>query len=82
MDVTNNSRESQRARLLDYLHRNSCTTLEAREKLNICHPAARVQELRDAGHDILTFREQDINAQGHRHIVAKYVLMKSAELEL
>ena len=80
MKISSNSRESQCDRLLAHLRSHSgITTFDARENLNICHPAGRINDLRKRGHDILTHWEQDTNAQGYRHRVARYVLMKSAE---
>lgn len=39
----------QCARLLAWLQTATITTLQAREELDILHPAARIQELRDRG---------------------------------
>lgn len=52
--------ESQRARLLAYLiERGSVSTLEARGRaLRIMSPAARVLELREDGHPIVTTWDQ------------------------
>lgn len=71
---TPNSTSSQRQRLLDWLHLEPLTTLQARQKLDILHPAARVQELRGQGHDIAThWTEGDTGKAKHR--VACYVLL-------
>jgi len=51
------------------------TTLEARQRLNVLHPAARVLELREMGHRIETLWREDHDAGGHSHRVAEYVLM-------
>jgi hypothetical protein len=57
---------SQQAVILKYLQANgTMTTLEARNNLYIMHPAARVQELRAQGQNIVTVRVDR---------VAKYVL--------
>jgi len=48
---------TQRSIILKYLQANgTMTTLEARNKLSIMHPAARVQELRAQGLSIATVR--------------------------
>lgn len=63
---------TQQSIILKYLKANgTMTTLEARNLLFIMHPAARVQELRAQGKNILTVRVDRI---------AKYVL--SAEVLL
>jgi len=52
------------------------TTLEAREELNIMAPAPRVHELRwEQDKNIITQRSQEANAQGHKHSVARYILL-------
>jgi len=57
---------TQRSTILRYLQANgSITTLDARNQLFIMHPAARVQELREQGQNIVTVRV---------HRIAKYVL--------
>lgn len=65
----------QQSILLAALRINSITTLEARSALDVLHPAARVQELREAGHNIITAWTNDFTAEGNRHRVAKYVLL-------
>ena len=67
----------QCARLLSALRIGPITTLEARRTLDVMHPAARVQELREAGHDIVTVWTHDFTSEGHSHRVAKYLLRKS-----
>jgi predicted HTH transcriptional regulator len=63
---------TQQSIILKHLQANgTMTTLEARNLLFIMHPAARVQELRAQGKNILTVRVDRI---------AKYVL--SAEVLL
>lgn len=66
----------QRDRLLKMLQQGSCTTFEARHKLDIVQPAARIFELRHKyGYNIITHWENDINPGGGKHRIAKYVLM-------
>jgi len=65
----------QRARLLSWLQTATITTLQARLELDVMHPAARVQELREAGHNIITYRETINTGKGKHHKVAKYVLL-------
>ncbi len=53
-DFIFNSLASQRERLLTHLRAHgSISTIEARERPDCLHPAGRIAELRDAGHDIL-----------------------------
>lgn len=65
----------QRQRLLNYLRvHGSCSTIEAREGLDIIHPAGRVLSLRKAGEKIETVWTWDVTEQGKPHRVAKYLL--------
>ena len=64
----------QCARLLAWLQTATITTLQAREELDILHPAARIQELRDRGHNIKThWTTSDTGKAKHR--VACYALL-------
>jgi len=65
---------SQRKRVLEWLQSSPLTTLQARLELDVFHPAARVQELREQGHNIVTHWET-VNSGKARHRVASYVLM-------
>lgn len=69
------STDAQRNRLLERLQVGPVDTFTARKELNISHPAGRVQELREAGHHIVTHRSRLEDAQGHSHAgVAVYYL--------
>ncbi|WP_437883540.1 helix-turn-helix domain-containing protein [Pseudomonas sp. LRF_L74] len=71
----NTSAEAQRARLLERLQEGPVSTIEARRDLNILMPAARVKELRTAGHVIQTHRMRLHDDQGRPHSgVALYLL--------
>jgi hypothetical protein len=76
-----NSAQAQRARLLAWLlahHR--ITTFGARRDLDIPHPAARIQELREAGHNIITQRVREPAVPGKPpHIIGLYVLLPSEQ---
>lgn len=65
----------QRARLLEALEQGPVSTLYAREYLDILHPAARVQELREQGYNVTTEWVLEDNGEGRPHRVAKYVLL-------
>ena len=67
---------AQRQRLTERLKQSPITTLEARHKLNIMHPAGRVRELRLKGFLILTRWFHDHDTQGRLHRVARYVLIQ------
>lgn len=73
-DAAVNSASSQRARLLAALRNGPLTTLEARRLLDVLHPAARVMELRQLGHNIVTAWDTDITSEGNPHRVARYLL--------
>jgi hypothetical protein len=50
------------------------TTLEARTNLDVFHPAARIQELKEQGHHIVTYRRV-VNSGLGDHKIAEYVLL-------
>ena len=69
---------AQHALLLERLRLNSVDTFTARRDLNLMMPAARIKELRDAGHNIKTQRITKIDQHGRKHDgVALYYLSKS-----
>jgi hypothetical protein len=68
---------SQRQRILNWLRIGPLTTIQARKELDVMHPAARIQELRDQGHNIIThWATSDTGKAKHR--VACYVLFAEA----
>ena len=73
--IDDTSAATQRVRLLERLHLGPVDTITARTELNILHPAARVMELKERGHLIVTHRSRLEDAQGHSHAgVAVYYL--------
>jgi predicted ArsR family transcriptional regulator len=69
-----NSASSQRSTILKYLNEHgSLTTLQCRDELGIMHPAARVRELREAGHKIVTHWVRSEDRTGTKHREARYV---------
>lgn len=68
----------QRTRLLSALQTQPVTTLQARQNLDVLHPAARVQELREAGHRIETHWCTEETRPCRFHRVARYVLLSEA----
>lgn len=74
----NTSASAQRARLLEHLEYGAVDTITARNKLNVMQPAARIKELRDAGHNISTQRITQTDEHGRTHKgVALYYLSQS-----
>lgn len=69
--------EAQQQRLIEQLRLCPMTTLQARSELDIMHPAARVKELRERGHNIVTHWTVEHTGKG-RHRVARYVLLAGA----
>lgn len=59
--------EAQRARLLERLQKGPIDTITARRELNLLMPAARIKELREAGHPIKTHRITTEDDQGRLH---------------
>lgn len=79
---TSNDAAAQRNRILAALRTHgSLTTLEARRRLDVLHPAARVMELRDAGFVITTVWSVDHNEVGSPHRVARYHLLSEPQAE-
>lgn len=73
----NSSRGScrkQRYRLLAALGSRPISTIEAREKLGILNPAARVMELRQSGVQIDMRWSVEVSQSGEKHRVARYHL--------
>ena len=66
---------NQRARLLQAITEYPVSTLEARQYLDILHPAGRIQELRDSAWKIDTVRVAEQTECGKPHNVARYVLL-------
>jgi hypothetical protein len=64
---------SQRQRILNWLRIRPLTTIQARKELDVMHPAARIQELRGHGHNIITHWTTSDTGKA-RHRVACYVL--------
>lgn len=82
-DNLDSSGHAQRKRLMEYMHQHGfITTISARSDLDVMHPAARIQELRDKGHPIKTHRLTLTDDQGRTHHgVALYYLGTMPELE-
>ncbi|WP_395505026.1 helix-turn-helix domain-containing protein [Ectopseudomonas hydrolytica] len=77
------STSAQRARLLEKLHQGPVDTITARSVLNIMMPAARIKELREAGHPIKTHRLTLTDEHGRTHHgVALYYLGTLPMLEV
>lgn len=71
----NTSAGNQRAITLLAIYDSPKSTIELRHDFGIMHPAARIQELRDMGHQIITLRINEMTPDGIRHkAVAKYIL--------
>jgi hypothetical protein len=64
----------QRAVIMAWLLNSPLTTLQAREELDVMHPAARVQELRAQGHNIVTHWTTGGTGKA-KHRIACYVLL-------
>ena len=74
--ITDTSTAAQRLRLLAHLRHEAIDTITARRDLNVMMPAARVKELRWAGHNIQTRLVDRFDDQGRKHPrVAIYTLM-------
>lgn len=79
--LKNSTAAAQRQRLLARLEQGPVDTLTARRELNILHPAGRIDELRNRGHQIATHRISVTDEHGFSHIgIALYVLRPRAEV--
>ncbi|KQT42232.1 MULTISPECIES: helix-turn-helix domain-containing protein [unclassified Methylophilus] len=80
---TNNSAHNQRLKLLDWLfEKNSITTAQAREMLDVMSPAPRILELRAAGYEINTVWDNWTSEYGIKHRIARYVLMQKKPVDV
>ena len=77
-NIDDTSASSQRVRLLERLQLGPVDTITARVELNVLHPAARVQELREAGHLISTHRQTIHDDQGRPHRGCALYYMRTA----
>ena len=78
-NLTNNSTNSQKVRLLAALIEKSMNRYEIEDQLNIGSPAARIYDLKQDGHQIISIYERAKNHAGYYHDqIARYVLIKLA----
>ena len=82
MNRFSSNTQAQIVRLRDFLliHK-SITTLEARQLLDIFHPAARIKELREKGDNITTTRETGYTNKGSHKGVGRYTLLSGSDHE-
>jgi hypothetical protein len=65
-------RASQQRAILAVLRFRPATTIELREATGVMHVAGRIKELRQAGHEIDTYRVRAIDRGGRPHWCALY----------
>jgi len=76
LNPNNTSIDNQHAIVLAALKEGPKTTIDLRHDFGVMMPAARVRELRLAGHEIDTVRVVSYTPDGIKHhSVAKYVLV-------
>jgi Helix-turn-helix domain len=81
-NFNDNSAFNQRLKLLDYLlEHGSITSSEARERLDIYYPPARIFELRQAGYLIVTIWDNWTSEHAIKHRIARYVLTQKEHVE-
>lgn len=79
---TDNSLHNQRLKLLDWLFERTCiTTAQARDNLDIMHPAGRIKELKRAGYLIVTIWVSWISDHNIKHRIARYVLTQKQPID-
>ena len=82
-NFNNNSSYNQRLKILDWLfEKGSITTSEAREYLDILHPAGRVKELKEAGYLIDTIWDSWTSEHNIEHRIGRYVLTQKQPVEV
>ena len=82
LNFNDNCSFNQRLKLLDYLlEHGSITTSEARQKLDIYYPPARIKELRQAGYLISLVWIIWISDYGIKHRIGKYILTQKQPVE-
>ncbi len=82
-NFNDNSAHNQRLKILDWLlEKDSITTAQAREHLDIMSPAPRIMELKAAGYLIVTIPDNWTSEHGINHKgIARYVLKQKQPLE-
>ncbi|MBK8816501.1 MAG: helix-turn-helix domain-containing protein [Methylococcaceae bacterium] len=70
----------QRQRILAWLLTAPLNTYQARQELDVFHPSARVQELKEVGHKIIT-HWTSIETPLGKHRIAEYVLLHGGSHE-
>lgn len=82
LNFNDNSKFNQRLKLLDWLlEKGSITTAQARQNLDVMHPAGRCKELRDAGYLLNTVWDNWTSYYGIKHRIARYVLTQKEPVE-
>ena len=80
-NFNDNSAHNQRLKLLDWLlEKGSITSSEARERLDVYYPPARIFELRQAGYLIVTIWDNWTSEHGIKHRIARWVLTQKEPL--
>ena len=81
-NFNDNSAHNQRLKILDWLfEKGSITSSEARERLDVYYPPARIFELRQAGYLIVTIWDNWTSEHGIKHRIARYVLTQKQHVE-
>ena len=74
-----NNTFAQRQRITEWFQScSSLTTEQARQELDIMHPAGRIKEMRARGFDIMTVWDNYPTSSGNTHRMARYVLISQA----
>ena len=73
-EFTGTDNRSQCDRFMAALKRFALNTFEASRYLDIYHPPARILQLRNAGHKIVTHWQSVVTESGEKHRVGLYVL--------
>jgi len=75
---TGTASKTQCERLLAALQRYSLTTYEAMRQLDVYHVPARILQLRQQGHEIITHWQTVETESGDKHRVGLYALQRGS----
>lgn len=73
--------DTQARRTLEGLRRFPLTSFELMRGLDVYHAPARIRDLREDGHHIITLRQSVTTEAGVKHSVGLYVLVAEAGQE-
>jgi len=76
MDAPIKTKQTQNKAILEYLrkHKKGITNWDAYREFSCTRLSARIFDLREEGHNIITVQEKNFNQFGHTTNYARYIL--------